>query len=43
MPIPAGSFKNAILGLIANRLSRFMTNKCRIGSFLVAKMAKVQS
>jgi ubiquinone/menaquinone biosynthesis C-methylase UbiE len=43
VPIPAGRFKNAILGLIPNRLSRFMTNKCRMGSFLVAKMAKVDS
>ena len=43
VPIPGGSFKNAILGLIPNRLSRFMTNKCRMGSFLVAKMAKVHS
>jgi ubiquinone/menaquinone biosynthesis C-methylase UbiE len=43
VPIPGGSFKNAILGLIPNRLSRFMTNKCGMGSFLVAKMAKAQS
>jgi SAM-dependent methyltransferase len=43
VPIPGGSFKNAILGLIPNRLSRFMTNKCRMGSFLVAKMARVDS
>ena len=43
VPIPAGSFKNAALGLIPNRLSRFMTNKCRMGSFLVAKMAKADS
>jgi hypothetical protein len=43
LPIPGGSFKNAILGLIPNRLSRFMTTKCRMGSFLLAKMAKVRS
>jgi ubiquinone/menaquinone biosynthesis C-methylase UbiE len=43
VPIPAGSLKNATLGLIPNRLSRFMTNKCRMGSFLVAKMAKADS
>ena len=43
VPIPGGSLKNAILGLIPNRLSRFMTNKCRMGSFLVAKMSKVHS
>jgi ubiquinone/menaquinone biosynthesis C-methylase UbiE len=43
VPIPGGSFKNAILRLIPNRLSRFMTNKCRMGSFLVAKMVKVHS
>jgi ubiquinone/menaquinone biosynthesis C-methylase UbiE len=43
LPIPAGSFKNAGLQLIPDRLSRFMTNKCRMGSFLVAKMAKVHS
>ena len=43
VPLPGGSFRNAILGLIPNRLSRLMTNKCRMGSFLVAKMAKVHS
>jgi len=43
VPIPAGGFKNATMGLIPNRLSRFMTNKCRMGSLLVAKMAKSDS
>jgi SAM-dependent methyltransferase len=40
VPLPGGSFKNAILPLIPNSLSRFMTNKCGMGSFLVAKMTR---
>jgi ubiquinone/menaquinone biosynthesis C-methylase UbiE len=41
VPLPSGTFKNAILRLIPNSLSRFMTNRCRMGSFLVAKMTKI--
>ncbi len=40
VPLPAGSIKNLALRLIPNGLSRFMTNRCRLGSFLVAKMRK---
>jgi hypothetical protein len=38
--LPGGVFKEAILRLIPDRLSRLMTNNFRMGSFLVAKMAK---
>jgi len=40
VPLPGGSFKNAILRLIPDSLSRFMTNRCGMGSFLVAEMIK---
>ena len=43
VPLPGGSFKNAVLSLIPNPLARLMTNKCRMGSFLVAKLAKVNA
>lgn len=41
VPLPGGSFKSAILQSIPNSLSRFMTNRCGMGSFLVAKMTKL--
>jgi len=42
VPLPGGTLKNAILRLIPNGLSRFMTNTCGMGSFLVAKMTKLK-
>jgi ubiquinone/menaquinone biosynthesis C-methylase UbiE len=41
LPLPGGGFKSAILSMIPNRVGRLMTNQCRMGSFLVAKMTKV--
>jgi ubiquinone/menaquinone biosynthesis C-methylase UbiE len=43
VPIPAGKVKDALLTMIPNPLSRFLTNTCRWGSFLVAEMVKPQS
>ena len=40
VPLPGGSFKNGVLRLIPNPLSRFMTNRCGMGSFLVAEIIK---
>lgn len=40
VPIPGGTLKTTIMKLIPNALSRFLTNQCRMGSFLVAKMQK---
>jgi len=40
VPIPAGKFKNTLVGLIPNPVSRFFTNTCKWGSFLVAEMVK---
>jgi ubiquinone/menaquinone biosynthesis C-methylase UbiE len=38
IPLPAGKIKDLILQLIPNSLSRFLTNKCQMGEFLVAKL-----
>ena len=43
VPIPAGKVKDALLTMIPNPLSRFLTNTCRWGSFLVAEMIKPQN
>jgi ubiquinone/menaquinone biosynthesis C-methylase UbiE len=40
VPLPAGKIKTAVMSLIPNRLSRFMTNRGRLGSLLVSKLQK---
>lgn len=40
VPIPAGKLKDQIVSLIPNSFSRFLTNKCRWGSFLVSRLGK---
>ena len=40
VPLPAGRVKDLIVGAVPNSLSRFLTNKCRWGSFLVSKLVK---
>ena len=40
IPLPAGKLKDLIMRLIPNRLSRFLTNECKMGEFLVAKLKK---
>lgn len=40
VPLPAGKIKSAVLTCIPNPLSRFLTNQCRFGSFLVSVLEK---
>jgi len=40
VPIPAGKLKDVLVEMIPNSFSRFLTNKCRWGSFLVTKLEK---
>lgn len=40
VPIPAGRVKNALVSMIPNSFSRFVTNTCRWGSFLVTTLEK---
>lgn len=40
LPIPGSRLKYAILDLVPNRLSRFMTNNLRMGSFIVSTARK---
>lgn len=38
IPLPSGKYKDLILRIIPSPLSRFFTNKCKMGEFLVAKL-----
>jgi hypothetical protein len=38
--LPAGKIKDRILRLIPDSLGRFLTNKCKMGEFLVVKLTK---
>ena len=40
VPLPAGKLKDRIVSSIPNSFSRFLTNKCRWGSFLVSRLVK---
>jgi SAM-dependent methyltransferase len=40
VPLPAGKLKDLILATVPNSFSRFLTNKCRWGSFLVSRLVK---
>ncbi len=40
VPLPAGKLKDRIVSSIPNSFSRFITNKCQWGSFLVSKLVK---
>ena len=40
VPIPAGKLKDLVVGAIPNSFSRFLTNKCQWGSFLVSRLVK---
>jgi len=37
-PIPGGRFKSLLLRAIPNSFGRFLTNRCRMGSFLVSEL-----
>jgi len=38
--MPGGTLKDFIVGTIPNSCSRFFTNQCRWGSFLVTRLLK---
>lgn len=38
--LPPGKFKNFVLKMIPNKVSRFLTNNCRMGYFLVSDLIK---
>ncbi len=40
VPIPAGKLKDQLVGAIPNGFSRFLTNTCGWGSFLVSRLRK---
>ena len=40
VPIRAGQLKDVIVDMMPNSFSRFLTNKCRWGSFLVTRLVK---
>jgi len=40
VPMPGGKLKDLIVGTIPNSCSRFFTNRCRWGSFLVTRLLK---
>jgi ubiquinone/menaquinone biosynthesis C-methylase UbiE len=40
VPLPRGVIKQAALRLIPNSLSRFLTNHCKLGTFLVSTLKK---
>jgi ubiquinone/menaquinone biosynthesis C-methylase UbiE len=40
VPLPAGKLKDRLVESIPNTFSRFLTNKCRWGSFLVSTLVK---
>lgn len=39
-PIPPGAFKDATMKMFPNSVSRFLLNRCRLGSFLVSEISK---
>lgn len=40
-PIPGGRMKSALMAVVPNFLTRFMTNSCAMGSFLVSRLVKM--
>jgi ubiquinone/menaquinone biosynthesis C-methylase UbiE len=40
IPLPAGKLKDLLVGMVPNSFSRFLTNNCRWGSFLVTRLRK---
>jgi 2-polyprenyl-3-methyl-5-hydroxy-6-metoxy-1,4-benzoquinol methylase len=40
VPIPAGKIKDLVVAAMPNSFSRFLTNNCRWGSFLVSRLVK---
>jgi len=42
IPLPGGKVKKILMAFIPNRLSRFLTNRCKMGSFMVSVLEKIQ-
>ena len=40
IPLPLGKTKNFLILLIPNSVSRFLTNRCKMGGFLVTLLTK---
>jgi ubiquinone/menaquinone biosynthesis C-methylase UbiE len=40
IPLPGGNLKEIFMRMVPNRFSQFLTNNCKMGSFLVAIMQK---
>lgn len=40
VPLPRGRVKDSVLKIIPDSMSRFMTNSCRMGTFLVSELKK---
>ncbi len=40
-PIPGGRMKSALMAVVPNYLTRFMTNTCGMGSFLTSRLVKM--
>ena len=40
IPLPGGNAKKVVMACIPNGLSRFLTNRCKMGSFLVSALKK---
>jgi ubiquinone/menaquinone biosynthesis C-methylase UbiE len=40
VPLPGGKAKAIVMSLIPNNLSRFITNRCKMGGFLVSTLSK---
>lgn len=40
-PIPGGRIKSALMAVVPDSLTRFMTNSCGMGSFLVSRLVKI--
>lgn len=40
VPLPGGGLKNAVLGVFPDSAGRFLTNTCKLGTFLVSTLTK---
>jgi ubiquinone/menaquinone biosynthesis C-methylase UbiE len=40
-PLPSSRLKSALMAVVPNSLTRFMTNSCGMGSFLVSRLVKM--
>lgn len=40
VPLPKSKFKNVVLATLPDSLSRLLTNRCKLGTFLVSRLSK---